>query len=527
MKHKVIVCDHIHNKGIEILKSSKDIDLIVAYDEPKDKLYPLLADAELAITRSSTPVDQKFLDSAKSLKYLIRAGVGVDNVDIDACSKQGIIVMNIPTANTIAAVEMTMCHLVGSVRSFVYAHNALKNDRIWKREDWYGTELYGKKLGVIGFGNIGSRVALRAKGFEMEVIAYDPYIPPSKVTSLGMTYTKNFEDILACDIITIHTPKNKETVNMIGEKEISRMKDGVILINVARGGLMNEDALVNGLKSGKVRFAGLDVFNKEPATNHPLLDLPNVTVTPHLGANTLESQVNISVQAAENTLEVLRGSAYPNAMNLPIKDESTPEWAKDYFELTQRIAFLAAQIVRGTVRTIKVAAIGEVTEYLDSLSTFATVGALKEITEENVNYVNAKFVADERDITIETIGDGKDTPYKNLVTVRISTDDDSIYISGTIFGSESPRIVDVGGFAMDVAPKGKMILFKNNDVPGVIGKVGTLLGSQNINIADFRLGRDNKNQAMALILVDNEVPKAVLESLSSLPEAISVSYAEI
>jgi D-3-phosphoglycerate dehydrogenase len=527
MKKKVIVCDHIHEDGVALLRAAREIDLQVAYDLPKDQLLEQIGEAELAITRSSTPVNDAFLAAAGNLRYVIRAGVGVDNVDIEGCSKRGIVVMNVPTANTIAAVEMTMCHLVGSVRSFVYAHNELKEKRIWKRENWYGTELKGKKLGVIGFGNIGSRVAKRAQAFEMEIVAYDPYIPPSRVTSLGMTYTKEFTDILACDIITIHTPKNKETIDMIGAEEIARMKEGVILINVARGGLYNEDALVDGLKSGKVRFAGIDVFAKEPATDHPLLDLPNVTVTPHLGANTKESQVNIAVQAAQNTIEVLQGSAYPNALNLPVKESDTPEWVTPYFELTQRMAFLASQVVRGVPSAVEVRAQGEVGAYLDSLLTFATVGALKEAVEDRVNYVNAPFVAKERGIETQTaLEQGVETPFKNRVVVRISTDEESVYIGGTLFG-DSSRIVDINGFDMDVMPKGKMILFKNNDVPGVIGKVGTLLGSHAINVADFRLGRDKSGSAMALILVDSKVPKAVLEELSALDEAISVAYAEI
>ncbi len=298
-------------------------------------------------------------------------------------------------------------------------------------------------------------------------------------------------------------------------------------MNVARGGLYNEDALVDGLKSGKVRFAGIDVFAKEPATDHPLLDLPNVTVTPHLGANTKESQVNIAVQAAQNTIEVLQGSAYPNALNLPVKESDTPEWVTPYFELTQRMAFLASQVVRGVPSAVEVRAQGEVGAYLDSLLTFATVGALKEAVEDRVNYVNAPFVAKERGIETQTaLEQGVETPFKNRVVVRISTDEESVYIGGTLFG-DSSRIVDINGFDMDVMPKGKMILFKNNDVPGVIGKVGTLLGSHAINVADFRLGRDKSGSAMALILVDSKVPKAVLEELSALDEAISVAYAEI
>ncbi|MDR1911943.1 MAG: phosphoglycerate dehydrogenase [Helicobacteraceae bacterium] len=527
MKQKVIICDHIHEKGVEILKNAKEVDLTIAYDAPKEKLFDTLGEAELAITRSSTPVDTKFLNAAKKLKYVIRAGVGVDNVDIDECSKRGIVVMNVPTANTIAAVEMTMCHLVCSARSFVNAHNELKEKRVWKRENWYGTELLGKKLGVIGFGNIGAKVAIRAQAFGMEIIAFDPYVQPSKVTSLGMTFTTNFDDILACDIITIHTPKNKETTNIITAKEIAKMKDGVILINVARGGLYNEDDLVAALKSGKARFAGLDVFAKEPSTDHPLLDLPNVSVTPHLGANTIESQINISVQSAENALEVLRGVSYPNALNLPIKEGAMPAWASAYCELTQRMAFLAAQTLKSSIRSISVSANGEVAEFLESLGVFATVGALNKAIAEKVNYVNAPFVAKERGLEITTRIDEGESPYKNLVTVRASDDNESVYISGILFGNESPRIVDINGFDMDVLPKGKMILFKNNDLPGVIGKVGTLLGDNKINIADFRLGRDKFGKAMALIIVDNDVSRNVLDALAALPEAIRVSYAEL
>jgi len=278
-KHTIVVCDHIHEDGLNILQSTEDINYVYAADIDKTELLNVIKDADVAITRSSTDVDEKFLNAAVNLKAIIRAGVGYDNVDMEGCSKRGIIAMNVPTANTIAAVELTMTHMLSCMRKFPYAHNQLKQDRIWKREDWYGNELYGKKLGVIGFGNIGHRVALRAKSFEMDVVTYDPYIPSTKATDLGISYTNNFQDILDCDIITIHTPKNQETLNMIGEEEIAKMKDGVVLINCARGGLYNEDALYNNLKSGKIAMGGIDVFIKEPAINHPLLDLPNVTVS--------------------------------------------------------------------------------------------------------------------------------------------------------------------------------------------------------------------------------------------------------
>ncbi|MEN8718290.1 MAG: NAD(P)-dependent oxidoreductase, partial [Sulfurovum sp.] len=329
-KHTIVVCDHIHDAGLQILQNTEDVNYVYAADVDKTELLNIIKDAQVAITRSSTDVDEKFLNAAVNLKAVIRAGVGYDNVDMEGCSKRGIIAMNVPTANTIAAVELTMTHMLSCMRKFPYAHNQLKIDRVWKREDWYGNELYGKKLGVIGFGNIGHRVALRAKSFEMDVMTYDPYIPSTKATDLGIKYTTNFEDILSCDIITIHTPKNKETINMIGFEEIARMKDGVVLINCARGGLYNEDALYENLKSGKIAMAGIDVFIKEPAIDHPLLDLPNVTVTAHLGANTKESQREISVQAANNAIESARGISYPNALNLPIDESKIPHFVKPY-----------------------------------------------------------------------------------------------------------------------------------------------------------------------------------------------------
>ena len=525
-KHTIVVCDHIHEDGLDILKNTEDVNYVYAADIDKTALLDVVKDADVAITRSSTDVDEKFLNAAVNLKAIIRAGVGYDNVDMEGCSKRGIIAMNVPTANTLAAVELTMAHMLSCMRKFPYAHNQLKQDRIWKREDWYGNELFGKKLGVIGFGNIGHRVALRAKAFEMDVITYDPYIPSTKATDLGVTYTQNFEDILACDIITIHTPKNQETLDMIGVEEIAKMKDGVVLINCARGGLYNEEALVNNLKSGKIAMAGIDVFKKEPATDHPLLDLPNVTVTAHLGANTKESQKKIAVQAAENAIESARGIAYPNALNLPIDESKIPSFVKPYIELVQKMAFLSAQSDKSCIRSISVCAHGEIKEYLDSLTTFATVGALSVSAGDEINYVNAQFLAEEKGISFDTCEVSHCSGYSNKITVKITTEKGVNTISGTVFDENVQRIVEINGFVFDIEPKGNMILVRNSDIPGVIGEIGRTLGDKGINIADFRLSR-GKDGALAVILVDNKVSHDILSALGNLEAAISVAYAEI
>jgi len=527
-KITIVVCDHIHQKGLDILANDVDINLINAADEPKEKLISeIIPLADVAITRSSTDVDQAFLDNAHNVKAVVRAGVGVDNVDIEGCSKKGIVVMNVPTANTIAAVELTLTHMLSCVRQFPYAHNNLKLDRVWRRQDWYGTELKDKKLGIIGFGNIGSRVGKRAKAFEMDIVAYDPYINSSKVTDCDIAYTKNFEDILACDIITIHTPKNEETIGIIGAEEIAKMKDGVVLINCARGGLYNEEALVEGLKSGKIHMAGIDVFNKEPATDHPLLDLDNVTLTPHLGANTKESQQNIAIQAAENAILSAKGISFPNALNLPIKENELPDFLRPYLELIQKMGHMSAQATKSVVKSIKITTEGKVSEHIDSLTTFATVGILTESLEDTVNYVNAEFVAQERKVELIKDVKANHSGLSNKITIKLTTENGTFTIAGTVLGENAQRIIEIDGYMLDLEPKGKMILFRNTDVPGVIGDVGHIISSNDLNISDFRLGRDNKSQALAVVKVDGDVTKQLLSELASLKTCLNVSYVAI
>lgn len=526
MKYKIVVCDFIHSSGLDLLASQPDIEVENLASLPKDQLLHHIGNADVVITRSSTNVDEAFLNHSGSIKAIVRAGVGVDNVDIDGCSRKGIVVMNVPTANTIAAVELTMAHLINAMRNFPGANHQLKDERKWNREDWYGIELSGKKLGVIGFGNIGSRVGVRAKAFGMEVIAYDPYILPSKAMDLGITHTSRFEDILACDVITIHTPKNAETKNIITHKEIAKMKDGVVLINCARGGLYNEADLYEGLKSGKIRWAGLDVFDSEPATANPLLDLPNVYVTPHIGANTLESQEQIAIQATQAAIESARGSSYPNALNLPIKETEIPAMLQPYLELIQKLGFLAVQANRGVITSIHIEAQGEISAYGDSLQSAGLVGALNASLGDKINYVNAPFVAKERGIEVKMTLKHDSETYKNHIYLTLSTQESSIVLSGSVFEERHLRITSINHFQFDIEPKGRMIFFRNTDVPGVIGSVGSILGAHNVNIADFRLARQNQ-EALAVILVDGEIPKMVVDKLSEIPACLGVKVVHI
>ncbi len=523
-KFTIIVCDHIHQSGLELLKKDKEVEMLNLATLPKDTLKKELHKADVAITRSSTDVDIDFLESAPKLRAIVRAGVGVDNVDIESSSKKGVIVMNVPTANTIAAVELTCAHILNAVRRLPEANAQLKNERKWRREDWYGTELKGKKLGIIGFGNIGGRVGKRMKAFEMEVITYDPYINATKATDLGIAYTKNFDDILACDIITIHTPKNKETINIIDRDEITKMKEGIILINCARGGLYNEEALFEALQSHKIRFAGIDVFTKEPAISNKLLDLNNIYVTPHIGANTLESQEKIAIEAAKAALEAARGSSFPNALNLPVRENELPHFVRGYLELVQKMAFFAIQMNKDEIRSIQLEAQGEIKEHLSSLSTFALVGILNATLGDKVNYVNAPYVAKERGIEVQLEGKESQNVFKNQVKLTLLTQKGEFSVSGAVFNEDTLKIVEINKFSLDIKPEGKMILFRNNDTPGVIGFIGSILAKHNINIADFRLAR-YKKEALAVIIVDDEVESRVLKELSNIDACISIQYA--
>ncbi|OQX49725.1 MAG: phosphoglycerate dehydrogenase [Epsilonproteobacteria bacterium 4484_20] len=414
-KKTIVVCDHIHQSGLDILANDNEIELINAADEPKDKLIAeIIPLADVAITRSSTDVDDAFLASAQKITAVVRAGVGVDNVDIPGASKQGIVIMNVPTANTIAAVELTLAHMLSCVRQFPYAHNNLKLDRVWRRQDWYGTELKDKKLGIIGFGNIGSRVGKRAKAFEMDVIAYDPYIDPSKA---------------------------EETIGMIGKEEIARMKE--------------------------------------------------------------------------------------NALNLPIKENELPDFVRPYLELIQKMGHLSAQVTKSAVKSIKVTAKGPVSDYLASMQTFATVGVLTESLADQVNYVNAEFVAKERGIELTNEVKPNTSGFTNKVKIKLTTADSTITIAGTVFDDAVQRIIEIDDYILDVEPKGTMIFFRNTDTPGVIGDVGRILADNGLNISDFRLGRDNKQQALAVVRVDGLVSKKVLDALSALDACISVSHATL
>ncbi len=527
---KVAVCDPISEKGIEILRNDKDVVVEIKSGIDKKELPKELIDSDAIITRSSTTIDKEFLGYCKNLKVIGRAGVGVDNIDLDEASKKGIVVLNMPTGNTLAATEHTMTHMLNCMRFMPNANYELKYKHTWNRKKWMGIELYEKTLGIIGMGRIGTRVAVRAMSFGADVVVYDPYIPKEKATKIGARIVDDLDELLeVSDIITIHTPKTEETYNMIGKDEIAKMKDGVILINCARGGLYNEKALYDGLKSGKIRALGIDVFENEPQPNHPLFEFDNVFVTPHLGANTYESQIRVAEGIAKSVIDALKGRGYENAVNIKMEEEEISEIGKQFLGLAERMGSFLSQYIKGFIKKVALYSHGEIGSCMNSLGLFTIVGVLKNMVDEHVNYVNAPYIAKDRGVDVETDVYDKTTEFKNYLLIKAYYDDGkTLEIGGTVFEPNKARIVYMDGFDMEIELTGNIIVFKNYDKPGVIGKVGLILGEHKINIADFRLGRKKDlGEALSFIKVDQEVSDSILKEILNIDGAILIAKVKL
>ena len=473
------------------------------------------------------------IENPGKLKIVGRAGVGLDNVDIEAASKKGIIVMNAPTGNTFAATELTMGILLAAARKIPLANSSLKSGQ-WDRKKFMGFQLYDKTLGIIGLGRIGGNVAIRAKSFGMKVIAYDPYIKKSKAEAIGVKLQDTLEEVLReSDVLTVHTPLTNETHNMITAREIGTMKDGVIIINCARGGILNENDLYEALKSGKVFAAGIDVFEEEPAKGNKLFDLENVFVTPHIGANTFEGQEGVAILIAEQVVDALHGRAYVNAVNIPFMKTPLPDHMQRYFVLVQKMGKLAAQLTKGRPEEIKIIMVGKNFEEDFCERTFDapvsyqpfTVAALKgffDVTLKDVSFINAPYLAKDRNILVAETKTDQFDKFNDLIVFTLRTDQEEKTIAGTVFSDKSGRVVLFDRFHLDIIPEGTFIYFRNVDRPGIIGKVGTILGDNEINIADFELGRQAGGEAIAFVSVDSTISKKVLDDMKAIDGMLEV-----
>ncbi len=526
---KVLVMDGVSEKGLLPLRENSQIEVVIGGKMTEEELIKEIPQYKALIVRSATKVTAKVLEAAKQLVVVGRAGVGVDNIDLEAATRQGIMVVNAPDGNTIAATEHTIAMMLALARNIPQAMGKLK-EGVWDRKSYLGVELRDKTLGILGLGRIGSAVAKRAHALEMKIVAYDPYITEEKAGTLAVELVSLEELYKRSDFITIHMPKTKESYHMINEETIGIMKEGVRIINCARGGIIDEKALYNAMKSDKVAGAALDVFETEPNTESPLLELDNFIATPHLGASTLEAQLNVAVDVAEEIVAALTGETVKNTVNMPSISPKTMSIIKPYLVLGENLGRFQAQLVTGRVNKIEVVYSGELADMeVAPITTAVVKGLLYPILQEKtVNFVNASLLARSRGIQVQHTGDRKEEGYANLITVKVFTDKEQRSISGTLFGTSGPRIVMIDGYRLDALLNGHMLFVPHIDKPRIIGPVGMLIGEHNINIATMQVGRKEVGgQAIMLLSVDGEVPDITLKEIGKIQGVMDVKMIKL
>jgi len=525
---KVLVSDNLAEEGIELLRENPDITVDVKPKMELQELIKHISEYDALLVRSATKVTGEVIDAAKNLKVIGRAGVGVDNIDVEAASKRGILVMNTPGGNTISAAEHTMSMLLALSRCIPQANVSLKS-RQWEKKKFLGTEIFKKTLGIIGVGRIGAEVAKRAQSFGMEIIAYDPYISKAHAREISVKLVSFPELIKQADYITIHAPLTSETKHIVNRETINQMKGGVKIINCARGGIIDEAALAEGVKSGKVGGAALDVFENEPPFDSPILGLENIIVTPHLGASTEEAQINVARDIALQVLDFLKKGIVRNAVNMPELDPEKMKTLGPYIDLCEKLGRLQAQIGEGGFTQIVVQYSGEILRHEIKPLTIALLkGLLEPILEREVNFVNAPLIVQERGIKVIESKVSKVEDFANLIVVQAMTEKGENMVAGTLLGKKEPRLVRIGEFDLDVIPEGYMLLCSNLDKPGVIGKIGTILGNRKINIAGMQVGRKTVGgKALTIINVDCNISKEVLNEIQGISEIVEVKMVDL
>ncbi|QGU00600.1 D-3-phosphoglycerate dehydrogenase [Candidatus Syntrophocurvum alkaliphilum] len=514
-KKRVIVSERISEEGLNLLRSELEVDFRDGIS--RQELLEVIDQYDALIVRSVTKVNEELISRGKNLRFVGRAGNGVDNIDVDVCTRYGVVVANTPDSNTISAAEQTISLLLSSVRNTAWANTTLKGGT-WDRKPFRGMELFEKTVGIVGLGRIGSMVATRLKSFNMKVLAYDPYISDERFERFGTEKVNSLEELVKnVDIITVHTPRNEETMHMIDEKILDMAKDGVRVVNCARGGIIKEEALVQALESGKVASAGLDVFEKEPATQNPLFEFNNVVVTPHLGADTYEAQKRVGENIAEQAIKALNGDIVPNVVNLPTMLSEELDYLKPYITLAEKMGKFYYQIEKTPVNRVEITYSGPISKNETEMLTIALLkGILEPVMWEKVNFVNARLMAEERGIKIfEQKEEQSPKRYKNLITIKLVNSNQELEIAGTLSRARSPLLVEINGYETESALEGYVILAENEDRPRVIGPFATALGDVGVNIASMRVARQTKGEtAIMLINVDNKVEEEVLDKVS-------------
>jgi len=525
--YKVLVSDKISDSGVKLLKMETDIEVDVKTGLSPQELKEIIGEYDALVVRSATKVTRDIIEAATRLKVVGRAGTGVDNIDLEAATERGIVVMNTPGGNTVAAAEHAISMMLSMARKIPQAYTSMKAGK-WEKKKFMGVEVHGKTLGVIGMGRIGSLVAKMGLGLGMRVIACDPYLSQKAAKDMGVTLT-DLETLYGeSDFITVHAPLTQETKNMISREAFKKMKEGVMLVNCARGGIVDEEALLEAIQVGKVAGAALDVFASEPPPpDYPLLKLEEVICTPHLGASTKEAQEVVAIAIVQQIMDYLKRGIVRNAVNVPSVKPELAAKAEPYIHLAQKLGSFIAQIFEGRMEELVVEYAGEVLEegIYPALTLAALTGLLKPILGNGVNMVNAPVIAKQRGIRVVESKSDQSEGYISLIRLTLLGDRKETSASGTLIKMDAPRIVMVNGYHIEAEPTGYMLFFTNYDRPGVIGRIGTILGDAGVNIAGMRLGRTQPGElAIAILNVDSPVPEEVMEKIRALP---NITFAKL
>ncbi|MGQ9575213.1 MAG: phosphoglycerate dehydrogenase [Thermoguttaceae bacterium] len=518
---RVIVLDPLSEEGVNLLRSAGNIELEVRTGLKGIQLRDALREFDGAICRSGVKITAEALEGNRRLKAIARAGVGVDNIDIAAATRQGIVVMNTPGGNTISTAEHTIALMLALSRNIAPAYQSLIEGR-WDRKQYMGTQLAGKTLGIIGLGRVGQAVAVRAQALEMKVLGYDPFLSPQRAKELGVRIVSSINQMLPqVDYLSVHTPLTDATRNLIGRREIAMLRRGARLINCARGGIYNEEALVEGLKSGQLGGVALDVFETEPCTQSPLFGMPNVLCTPHLGASTEEAQSTVAVEAAELLIDFFTTGAIRQAVNMSTLDPAALEGLRGYLNLAWRLGLFMAQVDQHRPTVCKLRYRGEVAKKDTRLLSAAfAAGLLEQAMESAVNIVNAEMLLRERGIELVEERSSDVTEFSSLITAELSGEGHTEDASGTLFGNSMPRLVQKADCRLESSLEGTLMVFLHRDIPGVIGRVGNIFGKHQINIAQMSVGRATNQpggEAFGILALDAQPPAEALAEVQAMP----------
>jgi len=524
---KVLVTDPIEQVCTDIL-AKEGIQVDAKPGLPADEIKKIIGNYDALIVRSGTKVTADIIAEANQMKAIGRAGAGVDNIDVKAATRKGIVVMNTPGGNTISTAEHTMALMMSLARNVPQSFHDLQNGK-WERKKYTGTELFGKTLGVVGLGKVGREVAFRAKAFGMNVIGYDPLLAADAASKLGLELASLDDIYRRSDFITVHTPLTEETRGIIGEKTFEVCKPGLRVVNCARGGIVDETALLKALENGKVAGAAFDVFVKEPPGDNPLLKHPKVIATPHLGASTEEAQEKVAKQIGEQLVDFFKGHGIAGAVNIVDYQSAVGEELRAYLVLAEKIGALQAQLISGKIKSITASYRGALLQKsAELLSTSLLKGILDKMMSAPVNFVNASVMASEMGIAVSEKKEKDGERYPHLVTVEVETDKETRSISGTVFGEREMRIVGVDQFHFEIVPDGHLLFYSNIDRPGMIAAVGGLLASSQVNIAGMSLGRSAPGEkALTVMSVDSDIPESVLKEISKISGVFEVKSVKL